>query len=58
MMLGVTMYPLAFVPFGVLAPGSAVTFFALGLTSRDGLMILIGYFLTILAVGLVVWFFL
>jgi len=56
--LGITMYPLAFVPFGVWAPGAAVMFFALGLTSRDGLMILFGYLLTILAVGLVLWFFL
>ncbi|MEX0791602.1 MAG: exopolysaccharide biosynthesis protein [Pirellulaceae bacterium] len=58
MMLGVTMYPLAFVPFGVWAPGLAVVFFALGLTSRDGLLILVGYGLTGLAVGLVIWIFL
>lgn len=57
MLLAVTMYPLAFVPFGVLAPGSAVMFFALGLTSRDGLMILIGYLLTVAAIWLTVWAF-
>lgn len=58
MLLAVTMYPLAFVPFGVLAPGFAVTFFALGLTSRDGLLIIAGYGLTGLAIYLAIWAFL
>lgn len=38
-LLALLFYPLAFVPFGVLLPGLAITMFALGLTARDGLLI-------------------
>ena len=33
-------FPLSFVPFGPVLPGIAVMLFGLGLTSRDGLVIL------------------
>lgn len=51
-LLALTFYPLAFVPFGVLAPGFAITMFALGLTARDGLLILFGFALTAVAAGI------
>lgn len=57
MVLAATMYPLALVPFGVAVPGSAVIFFALGLTARDGLVISIGYVISVGAVGLMLWSF-
>lgn len=34
--------PLALVPFGVAVPGTAVALFGLGLTARDGLLVLVG----------------
>ncbi|MEX1041562.1 MAG: exopolysaccharide biosynthesis protein [Pirellulaceae bacterium] len=55
MVLAATMYPLALVPFGVAVPGSAVLFFGLGLTSRDGAVILVGYVLAAAAIGLTIW---
>lgn len=53
-LLAVSFYPLAFVPFGVLAPGFAITMFALGLTARDGLLIMLGFLLTAFA-GYMIW---
>lgn len=45
-LLSLTYYPLAVVPFGVMLPGTAMVFFALGLTSRDGYLITIGLIAT------------
>lgn len=53
-LLALSFYPLAFVPFGVLAPGFAVTMFALGLTARDGLLVILGFLLTAFA-GYIIW---
>ncbi len=41
--LALTMYPLALVPFAVAIPGSAIALFALGLTLTDGALISAGY---------------
>ena len=45
--LAISFYPLAVVPMGVFLPGLAVTVFALGMTARDGILIILGYVLTI-----------
>ena len=46
-MLGLSMFPLGMVPGGVAIPGWAFIFFGVGLTARDGLFLLLGYFMTI-----------
>lgn len=54
-LLAVLFYPLALVPFGVLAPGVAILLLALGLTTHDGLLVLSGFLLTAFAIGLIWW---
>jgi hypothetical protein len=54
MLLAVSMFPLALLPFAVAIPGMAICLFALGLTLRDGLLVAIGYALSI-AAGYLVW---
>ncbi len=54
-LLAVTMFPLALFPFAVAVPGTAICLFALGLTVRDGLLVLSGYILTAVAAGLLFW---
>lgn len=44
-LLAVTFYPLAFVPWGVMAPASGVLAYGLGLTGRDGRFVLAGHVL-------------
>lgn len=41
--LAVTMFPLAFVPWGVTAPAVGIVAFGIALIARDGLFALIGY---------------
>jgi len=41
--LAATFYPLAMLPFAVAAPGTAIVFLSLGLTARDGVLILLGF---------------
>ena len=53
--LAASFYPLALVPMGVFLPGLAVTLFALGMTARDGLLVVVGYLLT-LGTGLLLYF--
>jgi len=55
-LLAVSFYPLALVPFGVFVPGFAITMFALGITARDGLVVSIGIALATLT-PLLVWCF-
>ncbi|TWT90059.1 Exopolysaccharide synthesis, ExoD [Pseudobythopirellula maris] len=45
-LLALTFYPLALFPFGVFLPATAVCFYALGLSSRDGLLTLFAAVLT------------
>lgn len=46
MLLASTMYPLALVPFAVSVPAAAVLLFGIGLTARDGAIILMGFIFT------------
>lgn len=57
LLLSLTYYPLAIIPFGVFLPGLANTMFAIGLTVRDGVLIVVGHCLTVatLYVALVCW---
>lgn len=56
-LLALSMYPLALLPFAVAIPGTAVGLLALGLTFRDGVLVGLGYTLAALAAYvLVAWF--
>lgn len=54
--LGLIMLPSALLPFAVMAPASAVLFFALGMTATDGLMVLIGFILSAGSAVGAVWY--
>lgn len=43
--LALSLYPLAFVPFGANAPGAGLIALGLGLMAGDGLLVLLGYLL-------------
>ena len=43
--LALTMFPLAFVPYGVTAPAFGIVAFGLALIARDGVMAVVGYVL-------------
>lgn len=45
-LLSLSYYPLALIPLGVFLPGVANTLFALGITARDGLLIVFGFIVT------------
>lgn len=47
--LAMSMFPLALLPFAVALPATAVLLFGIGLTTKDGLVILFGFLLTALA---------
>ncbi len=53
--LALSMFPLALVPFAVAIPSSAIVLFALGLTARDGRLIIAGFILTALALALILY---
>ena len=44
--LAVSMFPLGFLPFAVAVPGAAMLLFGLGLSARDGLVVLLGLLAT------------
>jgi len=48
-LLALTFYPLALVPWGVAIPSGAIVLFSLGLTSRDGLFVFTGLVISCLA---------
>jgi len=50
--LAVLMYPLALVPFAVAAPGTAIILFSLGMTTHDGMLVLLGLIITAVAIYL------
>jgi len=52
--LALSFYPLEFIPFATAAPAGAATLLALGLTARDGLLVVLGLAVTALAGWLVV----
>lgn len=45
--LSATMIPLELIPFGATVPAVAMLFFGIGLTVRDGLMMLLGFVVTV-----------
>ena len=53
--LALTMYPLALVPWGVTAPAVALVAFGLALIARDGLMALIGYLGVAATAAFAIW---
>jgi hypothetical protein len=53
--LALSMYPLALVPFAVAIPSSAIVLFALGLTARDGRLIIAGFILAGVALALMLY---
>ena len=53
--LALSMFPLALVPFAVAIPSSAIVLFALGLTARDGRLIIAGFILAGLALVLILY---
>lgn len=55
--LACTFYPLAFVPFGVAIPGTVLGILALGLMAHDGVVLLVGYALSLGAFA-ATWYFL
>lgn len=54
--LAITFYPLALIPMGVFLPGAAITLLAVGVTARDGLLVLLGYVMTAVAIGVLIAF--
>lgn len=50
----VTLLPLGSVPFGVVIPGMIITLIGLGITARDGLILLLGFALSSVAFGIIV----
>ena len=46
-MLALTMIPLGVVPFGVVAPAFIIGLFGLGITARDGILIILGFALSL-----------
>lgn len=56
MILAVLFIPLAFLPFAVAVPGTAISLIALGMTAKDGALVLAGCGASIAAVALTVAF--
>lgn len=50
--LGLLMIPLELVPFAVAIPGTAILFFGLAFVARDGVLMLIGYTLAVVSIGI------
>ncbi len=50
---GLTMFPLALVPWGVAPPSLAIAVFGLGIATRDGVMLLFGFAFSALAIAVV-----
>lgn len=46
-LLGLTMFPLSAVPFGVVAPAFVIGLLGLGITARDGIFVMAGLFFSI-----------
>jgi hypothetical protein len=55
--MALTMYPLALVPWGVIPPSLALTLFGLGLMSADGLLIGAGLAASGIALAILIWIF-
>lgn len=53
--LALLFIPLAFLPFAVAIPGTAIALFALGMTVRDGVLVVLGFILSCVAIGVAVY---
>ncbi|WP_299321908.1 exopolysaccharide biosynthesis protein [Parasphingopyxis sp.] len=53
--LAATMIPLELIPFAVALPGATVLLFGVGLTARDGLVMLIAFALTFSSIALAIY---
>ena len=53
--LALLFIPLAFLPFAVAIPGTAIALFALGMTVRDGVLVLLGFAVSCAAIGVAVY---
>ncbi len=54
-LLALLFIPLAFLPFAVAIPGTAIALFALGMTARDGVMVILGLIVSCAAIGVAVY---
>lgn len=53
--LALLFIPLAFVPFAVAIPGTAIALFALGMTTRDGVLVLLGFVVSCGAIAVAIY---
>ncbi|MBA2114509.1 exopolysaccharide biosynthesis protein [Bremerella alba] len=53
--LALLFIPLAFLPFAVSIPGTAIALFALGMTARDGVMVILGFVVSFAAVAVAIY---
>lgn len=47
--------PLAFLPFAVAIPGTAIALLALGMTVRDGVLVVLGFVISCAAIGVAIY---
>ncbi len=57
-LIAATMYPLALVPWGVMVPSLALAMIGLGFAAKDGLLLLVAWFLAAASFGCLGYFFL
>ncbi len=57
MVMALTMFPLALLPFAVAIPGTSIALLALGLTARDGLVVILGFICSAAALAVLVYWF-
>lgn len=55
MVMALTMFPLALLPFAVAIPGTSIALLALGLTARDGLVVVLGLMCSAAALAILVY---
>jgi len=55
--MALSMFPLALLPFAVAIPGISVALIALGMTARDGVLLVVGYVFAAVAIGVTLYAF-
>lgn len=55
-LMALTMFPLALVPWGVMAPAVSIVAYSLGLAARDGALVLTSLVMGVAGLGLTGWF--
>ena len=53
--MSILLVPLEFIPFGATVPEAALLLFALGISARDGLMIILGFLVSFASFGMAVY---